>query len=105
VLQQFLKWIKSQKTNDKYVKKEIKVSIENFQSLKERLKLMKLRKIEQNDVKDIKASIEKVKSIEEHLKLIKEDEKNIQTAIKTATDAVQSMEKIINEGVWLLGHV
>jgi predicted metal-binding transcription factor (methanogenesis marker protein 9) len=104
-----MNWIKPQKINDEFVKKT-KVSIENFQSMKEHLNLMRSRKIDQNDKKvmNIKAvnAIETVKSIEEHLKLMKsgkineEDEKNIQTAIKIATDAAQFMEKIIND-FWL----
>lgn len=78
--------------------------------MKERLTSLKLQKINKKDVKDIKAAITTVRSIEEHLKLMKsqkineEDEKEIQAALKPAIDAVQAMEKIINNGVWLLGR-
>jgi hypothetical protein len=110
-LQQLLNLIKLHQINEEKVRKEIKASIEDFRSMKERLKLMKLQKINKNDVKDIKAAITTVRSIEEHLKLMKsqkfneEDEKEMKSALKPAIDAVQAMEKIINNGVWLLGHL
>lgn len=87
------------------VRKKIKASIEDFQFMKERLKLIKFQEINKNDLEDITAAIKMVRSIEDHLKWLKsgkineDDEKKIKDAIKPAMDAVQSIENIINNGI------
>lgn len=87
------------------VRKEIKASIEDFQIMKERLKLIKLQEINKNDLEDIKAATKMVRSIENHLKWLKsekineDDEKKIKDAMKPAIDALKSIENIINNGI------